>query len=234
MTYTVSLGDPLLVEIIDHSEWWQPWLPFAGSTLLFLGAMYTLWRTNGATDCRHAEQLSAIRAEGAAGRAAERVDKFREEVSGILAERWPLADAINILAEATVQYRKDFSDPDISPQRAVDTFNEVLSQQRTHLNRFIDLAIRASLLTNDAEILDILRQTRETARNGWNEVKTSTTRQFSDAFDVEREREWRSAFHGKLVELETATRALATTDGVPSPVAVAQPGRRHWYLLWLR
>ncbi|MCF6390889.1 hypothetical protein L2K20_28320 [Mycobacterium sp. MBM] len=222
---------PLPVEIIENSDWWQPWLPFAGSALLFLGAMFTVWQTNRAADRRHIEQLATVRSEGLAGRAAERVDKFREEVSAILAERWPLSDALHVLAEAVVRYREQLKDPDIPQQESLDALNKVVAGQRLHLNRFIDLVIRASLLTNDAETLTTLKQTRETARTSWNDIKAATTGR-SDALDVEHQ--FRSAFNSKLTELEAATRTLATSDGQPSLAVDEQRARRHWYLLWLR
>lgn len=237
------------------AEWWHPLMPFAGSVLLFVAAMITLWRTNKAAEGRHREQmtvakdqhdadlkaaedryladqndmnsrhyqdikaaqerqeeqLSAMRGEGRADRAAARADRFREDVAGILAERWPTLDAAMDLADAVAQYREHRENREVPPQERAATFDKVRLGTRENLNRFIQLVIRASLLTNDPDVLAILKGLRDSAKDAWNAMKGTLN---GDGDPYEKEAAFRETFNSKLTDLETATRRLVTSEPV--------------------
>jgi flagellar biosynthesis GTPase FlhF len=166
--------------------WLAPILAFVGTVLLFAGALINGWWTNdsaserqrqaleaaqtqhdahmAATQRQHEAQLAAMRAEGAADRAAQRADKLREDVASVLAERWPTLDAAIAMADAADEYRRDRESPDVSARERAARFSDVRKQQRDHFNRLMQLTIRASLLTNDAEVTAILGELRDGTR----------------------------------------------------------------------
>jgi hypothetical protein len=222
----LRLSDPLQVEIVSHSEWWQPWLPFAGSALLFLGAMFTLWLTNRAARKRQERELAEKRVENIADRAAARADTLRNEVATILAERPPTLESQRALFEATLQHKNEMYDSSVSPN---ESSGRVMSVRTLHIelcDRLEQEVIRALLLTDDPEIDAALTKVRAIAHN-WNEPMKAAQ---------DESRDWEGLMDlGKnlttaLDELEGATRKLTAIQfRPPAPLAT----KRHWYLLWL-
>ena len=152
-----------------------------------------------AADDRHKEQLEAARAESMADRGAQRADKFREDVAGILAERWPTLDAAIAMADAADEYRRDRETPGVSARERASKFSAVRTQQRDNFNRLMHLTIRASLLTNDADLLAVLGDLREMARNGWNAISKTINGQ-GDPY--EEEIKFRDTFQQSSVNLK--------------------------------
>ena len=109
---------PWPVEIINETSQWAwlaPVLGLIGSGLLFIGGLIGVWWTNNNADRRHREQLAATQAEGRADRAAERNDRFREEVANLLGERWATDKAAYKLATAADEYHTDHERPEVPP-----------------------------------------------------------------------------------------------------------------------
>jgi len=52
---------PLPVEITNHTDGWVVWLPFAGSALLFVASMITVWWTTRAASSRLAKELEVAK-----------------------------------------------------------------------------------------------------------------------------------------------------------------------------
>jgi hypothetical protein len=218
---------PHPVGIIDQTDWWQPYVPplvgLVGSIIVaaaaFVGVV-TNTRTNqraiDAADTRHREQLVAARVERAADRAADRADKFREEVASILAERWPMLNATYELACAVEQYRRVRGNPRVSATEQEVKSKAVKLVQRDHLNRLIQLTIRAGLLTNDREIQTVLKELREMSRDAWNAINQTLNFRGNP---FEEAHAFRKRLQAKLSDLESLTRELVTTDGTkPSAV----------------
>jgi hypothetical protein len=208
MTNTVFAADPMQVEIVSHSDWWQPWLPFAGSALLFLGAMVTLWLTNRAARKRQERELQAQRIENVADRAAARAESLRTEVAAVLAARPATLDSQRALFEATIVHRRDLMDQSgaVSP---ADSSKKLFDARSGHLKMSDELeqaVIRALLLTNDASIDAALQKVRAIAHN-WYKPIEATTAGPSEA-------QWDSLqtlgaeLTSALDELESATRKL--------------------------
>jgi hypothetical protein len=206
--------------MINQTDWWQLYLPplvgLLGSIIVAAAAFTGVIKNNrtnqraiDAADDRHKEQLQAARAEGVADRAAQRVDKFREDVASILAERWPTLDAAVEMADAVDQYHRDRENPEVTPHERVTKFNAARLERREPLNRLIQLTIRASLLTNDPDLLAALKGIREVSSEGWNAIKWTLNSQ-GDPYDEEKV--FREKLHAKLGELESLTRKLVTSD----------------------
>lgn len=66
---------------MPSSVWLAPIVGLIGSALLFIGGLIGVWCTNKNANQRQREQLATMEAEGRAGQAAERNDRFREEVA---------------------------------------------------------------------------------------------------------------------------------------------------------
>lgn len=222
----LQVADPLQVEIITHSQWWQPWLPFAGSALLFLGAMLTLVLTNRAARKRQERELAEKRIENIADRAAARAETLREAVATILAERPATLESQRELFEATLQHKNELYDSSVSPRESA---HKVLTVRGMHIelcDRLEQEVIRALLLTDDPGIDAALTKVRTIAHN-WNEPMKAAQ---------DENRDWDGLMQlgneltTALDELETATRKLTAIRFSP-PVPAK---KRRWYLLWLR
>ncbi|MCU1695727.1 MAG: hypothetical protein JWR34_1790 [Mycobacterium sp.] len=223
----LRLADPLQVEVVSHSEWWQPWLPFAGSALLFIAAMLTLALTNRAARKRQERELAEKRIENIADRVAARADTLREAVATILAERPATLESQRKLFEATLQHKNEMYDSSVSPH---ESSGRVMTVRGLHIelcDRLEQEVIRALLLTEDPEIDAALTKVRTIAHN-WNEPMKAAQ---------DESRDWDGLMQlGKelttaLDALEKATRKL-TAIQFSSPVPLAR--RRRWYLLWLK
>ncbi|OBH25189.1 hypothetical protein A5692_03565 [Mycobacterium sp. E342] len=161
--------------------------------MLFGAALWTLWRTNRAAYRRHREQL-----------AADRNDRFRQEVADLLGERYATVDAAYRLADASAQH-DDAVANGAPPADRVAKFLAVREKHTPQLNTVEHLAIRAALLTNNTELIAKLDQIR-TASQGWKDLV--------DKDPVEVFIKMRDDLDTAFAELETLTRQLVTSDGV--------------------
>lgn len=226
----LPLGDALQVEIVSHSEWWQPWLPFAGSALLFAGAMLTLWLTNRAARKRQERELAAKRKENIADRAAARVDTLRNEVATILAERPATLDSQRALFEATLQHKNELHDSSVSAHESVGKVMTVRALHIALCDRLEHQVIRAQLLSDDYEIDAALNKLRTIAHN-WNEPMKAAQ---DDSRDWDGLMQLGKELTTALDELEKATRKLtaiqfsSTNNGL-----TASPSACNQRLRWL-
>ncbi len=198
---------PWPVEIINETSQWAwlaPVLGLIGSGLLFIGGLIGVWWTNNNADRRHREQLAATQAEGRADRAAERNDRFREEVANLLGERWATDKAAYKLATAADEYHTDHERPEVPPGERFAKALKVRDEHTPQLNRVEHLAIRASLLINDAEISDVLTAIRTVAQL-WKDLV--------DRDPIETYIEIRGRLDNAFARLETLTCKLVTSDG---------------------
>jgi hypothetical protein len=175
------------------SPWLGPVLALCGSVLLFTGSMVVLWRT-----------LKNTREEGRRGRAAQRNDRFREEVANLLGEKYLTVDAAEKLAD-DAKGGYDDVEGEVPPADRVGKVLTVREQQASQLNKVEHLAIRAALLTNDTEIIAVLGETR-TAAQMWKDLV--------DKNPYETFMEIRDRLEAAFDQLETLTRKLVTSDGV--------------------
>jgi hypothetical protein len=217
------------VEVVNDASPWQWVTPvgaFVGTVLLFFGGLIGVYITKEAAARRqkdeldaantkhtaamtaaqnqHDEQLSAMRSEGRAERAAERNDRFREEVANLLGERWATENAAYKLATAKDEHNIDVETgvaPNERFKKALDVRNEYTPQ----LNKVELLAIRASLLTNNVEVSAVLDEIRVVAQM-WKDLV--------DRDPIETFMEIRGRLDTGFAELETLTRKLVTSDGV--------------------
>ena len=173
--------------------WLGPVLTFCGSVLLFVAAIITVWRTNQNT-----------RREGRRDRAAQRADRFGEEVANLLGERWATEKAAYELATAADEYHTDTENPEVSPNKRFTKAVRVRDKHTPQLNKVEHLAIRASLLTNDDEISAALDEIRTVAQL-WKDL--------IDSDAIEKFMEIRDRLETAFSELETLTRRLVTSDG---------------------
>jgi hypothetical protein len=123
---------PWPVEIINELSpwvWLAPLIGLIGSALLFIGGLIGVRWTNSNADQRHQEQLAAMHAEARADRAAERNNRFREEVANLLGERWATDKAAYELATAADEYRTDKERPEVS---ARERFTKALGVRDEH------------------------------------------------------------------------------------------------------
>jgi hypothetical protein len=198
---------PWPVEITNEASQWAwlaPVLGLIGSGVLFIGGLVGVCWTNNNADRRHREQLAATQAEGRADRAAERNDRFREEVANLLGERWATDKAAYKLATAADEYHTDHERPEVSPNERFTKALTVRDEHTPQLNKVEHLSIRASLLTNDAEVSDALNAIRAVAQL-WKDLVDV------DAF--EKYTEIRERLDNAFARLETLTRKLVTSDG---------------------
>lgn len=186
MVVLVTSGQPSLW------TWLGPVLAFCGSLLLFAAAMITLWRTNKAAERRLDRQLCA-----------DRADRLRTEVADLLGERWATEKAAYELATNADQYQTDLHNSTVPAERVAKLL-KVRDEHTPQLNKVEHLAIRASLLTNDAAISAVLDEIR-TAAQGWKDLVGGDP--------IEKFIEIRDKLDAKFGELETLTRNLVTSDG---------------------
>jgi hypothetical protein len=201
---------PWPVEIINEASFWAwlgPVLGLIGSGLLFVGGLIGVGWTNKNADRRHWEQLAATKAEGRADRAAQRNDRLREEVANLLGERWATDKAAYQLATAVDEYQTDKERPEVTANERVTKALDVRDEYTPQLNKVEQLAIRASLLTNDAEISSVLNAIRSVAQLWKNLV---------DSDPIETYAEIRDRLSNDFARLESLTRRLVTADGAPS------------------
>jgi hypothetical protein len=202
---------PWPVEIINESSTWvwlAPVLGLIGSALLFIGGLIGIRWTNNNADQRHREQLAAMQAEGRADRATERNDRFREEVANLLGERWATDKAAYKLATAADEYHIDKERPEVSANERFTNALKVRDEHTPQLNKVEHLAIRASLLTSDAEISAVLSAIRTSAQL-WKDLV--------DRDPIEKYIEIRDGLNNDFARLETLTRTLVTSDGATTP-----------------
>jgi hypothetical protein len=171
-----------------------PVLTFCGSVLLFAGSMIVLWRTNKAADRRHRQQLTA-----------ERNDRFREEVSNLIGEKWETVNVAYELAEAAGEYHRTAGAPDVAPRDRFWKARGVRDKHTPQLNKVEHMAIRASLLTNDTETSAVLDEIQTVAQLWKDLVDNDPYEKFIEIRD-----RLQTAFN----QLETLTRKLVTSDGV--------------------
>lgn len=197
---------PWPVEIVNEASdwaWLGPVLAFVGSALLFAGGLIGVWCTNRTANKRHREQLDLTRAEGRADRAAERNDRFREEVANLLGERWTTEKAAYKLAENAEEYYNGLNNPTVNAVTIAQLL-QVRDDHTPQLNKVEHLAIRAALLMNDPQISEVLNEIR-TAAQGWKNLVAGdhygTFIGIRDRLDAAFER------------LEVLTRRLVTSDG---------------------
>jgi hypothetical protein len=222
----LSLADPLQVEVVIHSESWRPWLPFAGSALLFLGAMLTLALTNRAARKRQERELAEKRIENIADRAAARADTLRDEVATILADRPATLQSQRELFEATLQHKNDIHNSSVSPNERATKVITVRDLHIDFCDRLEQKVIRALLLTEDPEIDAALTRVRTIAHN-WNEPMKAAQ---DESRDWDGLMQLGNDLTTALDDLEKATRKLTAIQFSPP----ALPARkRRWYLLWL-
>lgn len=213
---------PWPVEIVNQASpwaWLAPILALLGSALLFSGGLYGVHKTNeaaanrqrselnaaqakhnaemAAAQAHHDEQLTALRTEGRADRAAERNDRFRQEVANLLGERWATEKAAYKLAENADDH---FTGQGVTSE----DLQKVRNEHTPQLNKVEHLAIRAALLTNDWKILAVLTQVR-TAAQGWMDLVDGAP--MATFISV------RDRLDGAFEELEALTRQLVTSDG---------------------
>jgi hypothetical protein len=169
------------------------WLgPFCGSVLLFTASMIVLWRT-----------LKNTREEGRRGRAAQRNDRFREEVANLIGERWATEKAAYELATNAAEYHTDLHNEAVESERIAELL-QVRDEYTPQLNKVEHLAIRASLLTNDGQISAVLDEIR-TAAQGWKDLV--------DQDPIEKFIGIRDRLDNDFARLEDLTRRLVTSDG---------------------
>lgn len=204
MTPIPLVDYPLPVEITNQTSSLLQWMPFYGSVLLFAASMITVWLTNRAANRRHREQVSTTHAEGRAERAARRNDRFREEVANLLGERWQTENVAYELADAIGEYQRDRDNPEVSPNERFWKARGVRDEHTPQLNKVEHLAIRASLLTNDAEISAVLDEIRTIAQL-WKDLV--------DNDPYEKFIEIRDRVRAAFTQLEILTRRLVTSDG---------------------
>ena len=199
---------PWPVDIVNEASdwvWLAPILGLVGSSLLFIGGLIGVAWTNRNAGQRHLEQLAAMKVEGRADRAAERNDHLREEVANLLGERWATDNAAYKLATAADEYQIDRDErPQISANQRFNKALEVRDEHTPQLNKVEHLAIRASLLTNDAETLSVLTSIRNVAQLWKNLV---------DSDPIETYSEIRDTLTADFARLEALTRRLVTSDG---------------------
>lgn len=198
---------PWPIEIINEASFWAwlgPVLGLIGSALLFVGGLIGVGWTNKNAGQRHWEQLAATKAEGRADRAAERNDHLREEVANLLGERWATDKAAYQLATAVDEYQTDKERPDVSANERFTKALKVRDEHTPQLNKVELLAIRASLLTNDAEISSVLNAIRSVAQLWKNLV---------DSDPIDTYAEIRDRLSNDFARLESLTRRLVTADG---------------------
>ena len=146
-----------------------------------------------------------MEAEGRANRAAERNNRFREEVAKLLGERRATDKAAYELATAATEYDTDKRRPEVSPHDRVAAVLEVRNKHTPQLNKVEHLAICASLLTNDVEISALLTAIKNAAQV-WKDLV--------DSDPIEKYIDMRDALDNAFIQLEAFTRTLVTSDGV--------------------
>jgi hypothetical protein len=217
------------VEVVNDASPWQwitPGGAFVGTVLLFSGGLIGVHITNKAAARRtkdeldaantkhtaamtaaqnqHDEQLSAMRSEGRAERAAQRNHRFREEVANLLGERWATENAAYKLATAGDEYNIDV-ETGVSPRERSSKVLDVRNEHTPQLNKVELLAIRASLLTDNADVSSVLYEIRAVAQK-WKDLV--------DGDPIETFMEIRAGLDTGFAELEKLTRKLVTSDGV--------------------
>jgi hypothetical protein len=153
---------------------------------------------------RQDDQLAAMRAEGRADRTAQRNDRFREEVANLIGEKWNTVNAAYELADAVGEFQRTNDDPDVAPKDRFWKARGVRDKYTPQLNKVEHLAIRASLLTNDAETSAMLDEIRTVAQMWKDLVANDPYETFIEIRD-----RLETAFN----QLETLTRKLVTSDG---------------------
>lgn len=145
---TALATSPLPVEITTHTDWRVVWLPFAGSALLFLGAMITVWRTNRASAKRSAKELdrAGIRHKSEMC-ALDRRSKAEIEATRERDSRNWRRDTLLRLGTDTVQYAID----------ARSELSKAANSMRPLTRDQLDPVVRAAAKVNaNAESLDLL------------------------------------------------------------------------------
>jgi hypothetical protein len=225
---------PWPVEIVNEGSQWAwlaPILSLIGSALLFGGGLYGVFRTNATAAVRqrqeldavklrhdadlaaeqkhHEEQLETVRTENRAERAAQRNDRFREEVANLLGERWATERAAYELATNAAEYYTDLHNPAVAGERIAELL-QVRDEHTPQLTKVEHLAIRASLLTNDGQISAVLDGIRMAAQ-GWKDLV--------DQDPMENFIGIRDRLDNDFARVEDLTRRLVTSDGATSSTA---------------
>jgi hypothetical protein len=183
-------------------EWLAPVLTFLGTGLLFLGGIIGVNRTNTAAATRLNTELTAARQARAAQRASERADQFRDEVASIVAEQKEMIKCQTRASLAGAMRQIHPNDNEVELQ-----FLPARQETLEVFNRVEQLAIRASLFTNDLKAINSLTDIRELAEQS---KELLTPRPEVNPTDivaglVERTN---TAFD----QLQSVTRELSTTD----------------------
>jgi hypothetical protein len=141
--------------------------------------LYGVHKTNAAAATRQQQELDEAKlqhdAEMAAQKrhhekqlAAQRNDRFGEEVANLLGERWGAEKAAYELATNAANYYAGLHDSEVASEHIAELI-KIRDNYTPQLNKVEQLAIRASLLTNDGQIAVVLDEVRAAARS-WKDL----------------------------------------------------------------
>lgn len=223
----VSLADPLVVEIVNQTDWWQPYIPplivLIGSIIVAAVAFYSVRRSSKTS-------MLAITSADERERERWKVDSDRER------EKWHRDNLLRLCSEA-LRIARDVQQHYISAAAACTTTSDIAEAERAFrehmaaadaaIDNIVPLHYEISLLGESKVAFEFL-EFRETAvfvspaMKQFHEylVANSPVAELT-ADDISRSLEWRRYFkatvhiHTAIHDFQSAAQRTISPDSVP-------------------